>query len=359
VKRRFWEQSSLGVMYTRRSRATDATGTGTMAAHTAGVDAELSTRYFLGDKNLSLSSFLVWNSDLDPTSSVSFSRSFHRLTARGFRLVYPNDVWYAHVSYREFGDDYDPAVGFVTRNNFRRVEPNIQWSPRTDIGWIRSFSFGAQYRTQWTLSGPESGNVEERELRLDLLGVNFENGARLSFRAVRTHEYLERLFRISSSVALVPGDYSWWEYQVTGNTTPNYWAGGFLSLSRGGFWDGDRTSVNGRVNLRPSASVNVGLNFERNDVTNPQGDFQANVYGLEGQWTPNPWVALTQQLQYDDVSELVGLFLRLRWIVRPGNDVFLVYTHNWQNFGGGILADPDLHTISNGGSVKLNYTYRF
>ena len=132
-----------------------------------------------------------------------------------------------------------------------------------------------------------------------------------------------------------------------------------MRVTKGGFWDGDRIQMSSRVNVRPGPSVNVGVNLERNDVTNPQGDFEANVYGLDAQWTPTPWVALTNQLQYDDVSEVVGLFLRLRWIVRPGNDVYFVYTHNWQNFGGGILGDPDLHTLSNGGSVKLNYTYRF
>jgi len=355
VKRRIWEQSSLGFMYTRRSNALDATGTGTMPAHTAGVDAELATRHFLGDNNLSLTAFMVWNSDLDPASSAGFGD----LTARGARLAFPNDIWFAQASYREFGAGYDPALGFVTRNNFRRFEQNVGWNPRPRISWIRNFNFGASYREQRTLSGDEKGNLEEREIRLSVFGLNFQNGARVSFQVTRNQEYLERLFPISSNVTLVPGDYGWWEYQVSGNTSPNYMAGAFLNITKGGFWDGHRTSMNGRINVRPGAAAQLGLNFERNDVTNPQGDFTANVYGLDVQWTPSPWVGLTQQLQYDDVSEIVGLFLRLRWIVRPGNDVFLVYTHNWQNFGGGILSDPELHTLSNGGSVKMSYTHRF
>jgi hypothetical protein len=330
-----------------------------MAAHTAGIDAELATRHFLGDKNLSLTAFLAWSSDLDPTSSASFTESFGDLSARGLRVAFPNDIWFAQASFREFGDGYDPALGFVTRNNFRRFEQNVGWNPRPGISWIRNLGFGASYREQRTLTGPEQGNLEEREVRLNAFSLNFQNGARVSFQATRTHEYLERLFPISSNVTLVPGDYSWWEYQVSGNTSPNYMAGAFLNVTKGGFWDGDRLSMNGRINVRPGAAAQFGINFERNDVQNPQGDFTANVYGLDAQWTPSPWVGLTHQLQYDDVSEIVGLFLRLRWIVRPGNDVFLVYTHNWQNFGDGILSDPELHTLSNGGSVKVSYTHRF
>jgi len=47
--------------------------------------------------------------------------------------------------------------------------------------------------------------------------------------------------------------------------------------------------------------------------------------------------------------------------VKPGNDVFLVFTQNWQYQALDIL-DPDerdLVTLSRGGSIKLNYTYRF
>ena len=96
-----------------------------------------------------------------------------------------------------------------------------------------------------------------------------------------------------------------------------------------------------------------------NAITLPRGDFTADVYEVEGEWNPTQWVSVTNQIQYDNDSEIVGLFARLRWIVRPGNDVFLVYTHNRRNLGLDILDDRDLVTLSRGGAVKVNYTYRF
>ena len=45
--------------------------------------------------------------------------------------------------------------------------------------------------------------------------------------------------------------------------------------------------------------------------------------------------------------------------IRDRNDIYFVYTHNWQNLGVGILDNPDLITLSRGGSIKANYTYRF
>jgi len=55
----------------------------------------------------------------------------------------------------------------------------------------------------------------------------------------------------------------------------------------------------------------------------------------------------------------VGLFARIRWIVTPGSDVYFVYTHNWRNLGAGLFDSRELITISRGGSIKANYTYRF
>ena len=46
-------------------------------------------------------------------------------------------------------------------------------------------------------------------------------------------------------------------------------------------------------------------------------------------------------------------------IVEPGNDIYLVYTHNWQNLGDGLFDDRDLVTLSRGASIKVSYTHRF
>ena len=105
--------------------------------------------------------------------------------------------------------------------------------------------------------------------------------------------------------------------------------------------------------------MSLSANIQHNDVTLPQGSFSANVYELETEWNPSPWIGATTQLKYDDVSKVVGLFARLRWIVKPGNDVYLVYTHNWENLGAGILENRELATLSRGASLKVNYTYRF
>ncbi len=353
VKRQIFEQSSIGAIYTRRSASPDDSGFAPEVGHTAGVDLDLNTRNFLGDKNLELEAFVVWNSNPDPT----LERGLGDLTARGIRFNYPNDVWTGHVSYREFGDHYDPTLGFVTRNNFRRLEPRIGWSPRPGISSIRSLDFSAQWRRQWQLG---THVVEEEELQLSLIGVNFESGDGIDVQATRSGEYLDRDFPISDGITIL-GDrsYEWWEYRVSGRTAGRRKVSLYGGFTAGSFWNGDRLQYGGRVTFRPNPGVSLATNVQINDVSLPEGDFTASVYEIEGQWNPSPWVALTNQLQYDDQSGLVGLFARLRWIVTPGSDVYFVYTHNWRNLGAGLFDDRDLVMLSRGGSIKASYTYRF
>lgn len=353
AKRALWDESSVGVIYTRRGTAAGPSDDAPEARHTAGVDFQFNTSRFLGDNRFEMEAFVVWNSNPDPLAS----RSFGDLSARGFRFNLPNDIWSGHLSYREFGDDYSPAVGFVSRNGFRRVEPRIGWAPRPEsIGWIRQFDFAAQFRN---LTHIDTGVLEERQWQFDVLGIDFESGDGFDVEAVRTSEFLDSGFEVSDGVEILPGEYTNWEWEVRGRTTGRRRVSVFASAGVGGFWDGSRNRLNARVTVRPNPGVSVSADVEHNAVSLPRGDFTADVYELEGQWSLNQWAGVVAQLQYDNDSEVVGLFGRLRWIPKPGNDVFLVYTHNWRNLGEGLLDRRNLDTLSRGASVKVNYTYRF
>ena len=353
VKRRIFEQSSIGAVYTRRAGGKNEEGLGLGDRQTAGIDLELATRSFLGENNAEVEAFFVWNSDPDRDPA----RSLGDLSARGVRLNFPNDVWSGHLSYREFGGHYDPSVGFVNRNDFRRVEPRIGWSPRPEsIPWIRRLNWDVQFRYLTELT---TGILEEREFSLGVLGIDFESGDFLNFQVNETYEFLDNPFEVVDGIDIDAGGYPTWSYQVRAGTTGRRRVSFFGFLNLGEFWNGDRTGVTGRVSFRPIPGISFSTNVEHNDVSLPQGDFTTNVYGLDAEWTPTPWVSSTTQLQYDDQSEIVGLFARLRWIVRPGNEVFLVFTQNWRNYGAGLLDERGLVPLSRRAAVKANYTYRF
>jgi hypothetical protein len=60
-------------------------------------------------------------------------------------------------------------------------------------------------------------------------------------------------------------------------------------------------------------------------------------------------------IQYDTQSAVLGWQSRFRWIVKPGSDLYFVYTHNWQD-------DPlenRIYTLDRRAASKVLYTHRF
>jgi hypothetical protein len=355
VKRSILEQSTIGAIYTRRSTGvdpTDPTARAPRDQHTAGADLYYGTSRLFGDKNFDVQAFAIWNSNLDR----GVKRSASDLSARGARIDFPNDIWSGSVSYREFGDAYDPAVGFVFRNGFRRLEPRVGWQPRPDITWIRRFNFSTQFRH---LESITTGITEEEQWQFQIFGVDFESQDGGGVDLQRQYEFLDSRFEISDGVFIEQGAYTNWEWSLQARTASRRMFSGNGSFRRGGFWSGDRTQMGVTLDVRPSPGVLISAQVENNDVVLPQGSFVARLFRLAGEWNITPLANLTGNVQYDDVSEVVGLFMRTHWILTPGNELFLVFTQNWQNLGNGLFdEDREFLTLSRGASVKLNYTYR-
>jgi hypothetical protein len=352
VKRTFFDQSTIGVIYTRRATAVDDTGFAPPDRHTFGADLDLFTSHFLGDKNFQFEAFFVGHTDpvTDGTSS------FGDLTARGIRINYPNDLWRIHTSYRELGDDFDPAIGFTRRNGFRRVQPTVTFAPRPrGLLGIRQLEFEMQFEYLMNMEWER----ETQKTDFGLLGLDFHSGDRLNLTLTHLRERLDEEFEIHDDITVPVGDYETIEWHAFLMTASRRMLSARLELTKGEFWSGDRTGYELDGTVKPGPGLSLSVSYERNNVTLSQGSFSTNLLTADAKWQLSPWASFTSNLQWDDVSDVVGLFTRFRWILTPGSDLYLVYTHNWQDNQDDLLSRHRFETISRGATTKLSYTYRF
>jgi hypothetical protein len=99
--------------------------------------------------------------------------------------------------------------------------------------------------------------------------------------------------------------------------------------------------------------VNVEQNFGRL----PEGHFVQRLWQVNATYALNTYTSLTSFLQYDSVSQTVGNNLRLRWTLRPGNDLFVVWNRGWQR----LYLSPTERTFTPETellAVKLRWTFR-
>jgi len=352
VKQTFFQQSTIGAIYTRRAASYSGVGERLPDNHTLGVDLDLFTSRFLGNKNLQFEAFAVWNSDPVPGGA---STNADRL-ARGVRLNYPNDLIRASASYRELPNDFDPALGFTRRNGFRRFQPTVGFRPRPrNFLNIRQFDLQLQFEYLTDMDNV----LETRKTDLRFLGVRTNAGDWLSAQVTQLFERLDGDFEISDGVVIPPGDYNALDLQVNFRSAGQRPVSANLQVRRGEFWSGTRSGLQLGATVKPVPGVQFTGAYEVNDVDLAQGSFVTSLIRGVAQWDISPWASVTSNVQYDDVSEVVGLYGRLRWILRPGSDLFFVYTHNWQNLQDLTLGRTGLSTVSQGATTKINFTQRF
>jgi hypothetical protein len=356
VKRGLFRQSHVGLVYTRRATETDESGWNAPDRHTVGTDFDFYTSRALGRFNAQVEGFLLYHTD--PLLGGDLFSAERR--ARGYRINFPNDVVQFHTSFREFAEGWDPAVGFAPRRGFRRHQPTLTYAPRPH-GWdlVRQMQWQVYFEYLTDLDN----RLLTRNLNFTPLQLNFESGDRLRVETGRNFERLQQVFTIhgigEDAIRIAPGNYEGWGWSAGLQTAGRRVLSGEVDLGRSSFWSGQRTEMGLGGTVRPHRGVSLSANYDRNEVRLAEGEFDTNLMRLSGSWNLSPLTSLTGNVQYDDVTRGVGLFARGRWIVRPGSDIFVVWTHNWHNELDRIFNPRDYTTLSRGAAMKLNYSFRF
>ena len=111
------------------------------------------------------------------------------------------------------------------------------------------------------------------------------------------------------------------------------------------------------ISIKPISGINIESKYENNKVNFGTQSFNTDLYNFEFGIYPTPRTVIYNSLQYDNISKALGLFVKLQQTIKPGSDLFLVYTHNWTSNSPQVF-DFDLLTVSKINSIKINYTLR-
>lgn len=74
----------------------------------------------------------------------------------------------------------------------------------------------------------------------------------------------------------------------------------------------------------------MSVQTERNTVTLPEGSFNTTPLTLMADYNATPNLSWAHLAQYDNESRVAGLQSRFRWILQPGNDLFLIINRSWR-----------------------------
>jgi hypothetical protein len=273
-------------------------------------------------------------------------------SVRGGRINFPNAPWEGHVSYREFGVNYNPAVGFAPRVGFRRLQPTVTYRPLMEnSNIIRELLWEYDFEYLMFMDW-RSATVNHK---ITFLGIRFETGDEFEAMVVRNYEFLDLPFDIlrNNEYVIPQGEYRNLGYNLRVQTAGFRRVGGSLEYIRTGFWTGNQKSFAADLFFRPFVGLNMTATYGHSRVQLLEGSFDTHLIRLVSGYDFSPWISLNFNVQYDNVTEFLGTNSRFSWIISPGNTFFIVYNHNWQQF------DERFVTLENRTNIKLAYTFRF
>ena len=334
VSRNIGKQSSVGIIGTYGNALNNETNL------VVGADMKLSTSTFQGNKNASFILFgLKSNTKEFQGNDVSW----------GSQVVYPNDFIKARLGYHQIGKNFVAGMGFVPRTNIRESYGELKFGPRPNKWGIMQIEFGGSFDY---ITNFDTNDLETREFEIQPLGIRFLSGEKISYSLVSQYDMLVKDFNIFEDFVIPKGTYEWWLQQVKLETkgARNVW--GEASYRFGDFYNGKRNDIKMMVNWKVAVPFFIGGTVTRNNITLPDGSFNANIFQVNANVLFSPNLTFYNYLQYDNKSNSAGWQARVQWIIKPGNEIILAWTSNFNKPENSYVLDESAVRL------KLKYNIR-
>ncbi len=304
VKRDILRRSSIGVIATGRSVST--VGEGSNEAY--GVDAVFS---FYDNVNFNGYYARTQTPELEG-DDVSYQGAFS----------YNGDRYGFKLDHLLVGDNFNPEVGFLRRDDFRRTFASARVSPRpASIRAVRQFTLEASL--DYIENG--AGQVETRLAQVRF-NMELENSDQINFDAQANYELLARPFDIASNVTIPVGGYDFRDFFLSYAMGPQHRLSGNFSIQRGEFFGGNMTVMRfSRGRLKVTSKLSIEPSISINQVDLPEGAFTAKLISSRITYTLTPRSFVGGLLQYNSSRDALSVNLRLRWEYQPGSEFFVVY----------------------------------
>ena len=326
----------------------DPTGEGGPTRGTFGVDARLGSTRLFGEGR----SGFLWSYVLGTTSGDAATESDG--LAFGVEAQARSSNWSSRVTAERRDEDFRPALGFVRR---RGVE---EASVSTDYVW-RSDDRGTLFRQIETGIRVEGlhdlvGDEDRWSVPLDLFEAQFWSEDSVYVEVARRAEVIDDSFSAGPSAVVRPGDYDETRYEFGFESNDRRLYGIEASFEAGDFYGGRIERIRAEPLWIPSKHLQVALSFEDVQIDlGADGNRDTQLYGLRFDVGIDPFTAWKTFAQYDTDAEDLSVQSRVRWILEPGRELFLVGLFGFER--------EDRHrsfaTREQSLAVKLTATFRF
>ena len=261
--------------------------------------------------------------------------------------------WNGALTVQWAARDFDPGLGYATYRDFSSEE----W--RLDHGWQPAT--GPFQRIVASFSGSAAARNADRSLFTGESYAEVRATTRRGlFAAVGDWHQVEDLrepFSPAAGVSIAPGRYGW-DRAYAHVELPSGWKLRTVAeVGVGGFYDGRRLALDLTPTWNLSPHLELGGGYHLSHVTFPdRPGFDAHVAQVSVLAAWDTRLSASLRGQYNSLRGALGTSLRLRYNVRDGDDVFVVYDEGYNT--DRLAASPTL-PVSDHRRLLLKMTHTF
>mgnify|MGYP001163890802 FL=1 len=234
--------------------------------------------------------------------------------------------------YTKVGGNFNPEVGFLSRRNYEKVDAMLfhRRRPEDYFG-----IFEIRPHTYYRAFFDETGYYQSGFWHIDN-HIEWHNGWEIHTGINFTHEGVKNAFQINPGTYVPPGDYDHKESQLvlmTDNRKSLYFE---WKSYIGGFYGGDRRSLETKANYRLGDAFTAALTWSHNNIdmtpfadndglSASRGDFKVNVARLRMSYSITPKMQIQMLVQSDDRKDLLATNFRFSWLQDANSGLYIVY----------------------------------
>ncbi len=230
-----------------------------------------------------------------------------------------DDFFEAGANYLDVDPRFNAGIGYV-RAKERMIGVRGSLKPRPKRWKIRQFEL-----TPSSVWYHDVDRVLRSRETSFTFATAFQSGDRIELVPSDSHERVVRPFPIGPGTTVKPGVYDWKALTLGIRAYNGRKVSANLSLSKGGFYDGDKTTVTVNGDLRPNKTLSLNPSYQVNDVALSAGAFVTHLFGLRANVSFSTNLLTSAFVQFNSAGMLAATQVRVNYIFRTIDNVFLVY----------------------------------
>ena len=255
------------------------------------------------------------------------------------------------VAVKEFEANFNPALGFINRSGIKDYTFDVGYIHRPRSGRIQSY--------KGTFDGQRiesiGGGLQSQQVNLRPFVLTNRTGDVVDVIHRDYQEVLVFPFEISPGIIIPAGRYDYADSGGQVSLSSHRRSSGLLRLIDGTFFNGRRQDKVIQYVWRPSSKFRTSISYNYSDIKLPAGNFETRLVRAGFDYVFSSRLSWVNLIQYDNVSETMGINMRWHWIPEAGRELFFVINHNLED----IDRDNSFRSQFSDMTVKASYTFRF